>query len=169
MPSKTADLCDADACAQVCALQFHSWGRRRSFEGSIRTVCCDGDIGLIRRILSEPGTDCVLVVDGGGSLRRALFGDAMAAMAARHGWSGVIVHGAVRDAAEIDSMPLGVKALGVSPQRGTLGEAGEMDKPVKFGETEFTPGAWLVADSDGVVVLAQAPPDNKSQPRMEAA
>lgn len=158
MPSKTANLCDADVSARVCALQFQSWGLRRSFEGSIRTVQCDGDIGLIRRVLSEPGSACVLVVDGGGSLSRALFGDVMAAMASRNGWSGVIVHGAVRDVAEIDSMDLGVKALGVCPQRGTLGEAGEVDEPVTFGGTDFTPGRWLVADSDGVLVLDHAPP-----------
>jgi regulator of ribonuclease activity A len=158
MPSKTADLCDSDIGARVCALQWQSWGLRRSFEGSIRTVQCDGDIGLIRRVLSEQGSGGVLVVDGGGSLRRALFGDAMAAMASRNGWSGVIVHGAVRDVAEIESMDLGVKALGVCPQRATLGEAGKVDGPLTFGATDFTPGQWLVADSDGVVVLPNAPP-----------
>lgn len=157
MPVKTADLCDADDTAQPCVTQFHSWGRLWSFEGPIRTVRCYEEIGLIRRVLSEPGSGCVLVIDGGGSLRRALFGDVMAGAAIRNGWSGVIVHGAVRDAAEIDTMLLGVKALGVCPRRGALSEAGQADVPVAFGEATFIPGHWLVADNDGVVVLAHAP------------
>ena len=36
----------------------------------------------------------MLVVDGGGSLERALMGDMIAAIAADNGWAGVVINGA---------------------------------------------------------------------------
>jgi regulator of ribonuclease activity A len=154
---KTADLCDARDDVRVCRTQFLSWGRSRSFEGPIRTVECFEDIALIRRLTEHAGGGAVLVIDGRGSVERALFGDAMAARMLGNGWVGVVVHGAIRDVAEIDSMQIGVKAVGTCPQRGSLRGDGGIDVPVSFGGTTFVPGEWLVADDDGVVLLAQRP------------
>jgi regulator of ribonuclease activity A len=129
----------------------------RAVEGVVRTVACFQDILLIRETLEQDGQGAILVIDGGGSLERALFGDAMAARMVHNRWAGVIVNGAVRDVAEIDSLPIAVKALGTCPRRGgTLGE-GRVDVPVSFGGVTFMPGAWLIADDDGVVVLPQRP------------
>lgn len=55
----------------------------------------------VRSTLSEPGGGKVLVVDGGGSLRRALFGDNIAALAVQNGWAGVIIYGAIRDSEQV--------------------------------------------------------------------
>ncbi|MCZ9339877.1 S-adenosylmethionine--2-demethylmenaquinone methyltransferase, partial [Streptomyces sp. TRM76130] len=62
----------------------------------------------MREALSRPGQGRVLVVDGAGSLRTALLGDAMADLARDNGWAGVIVHGAVRDVARLREADLGV-------------------------------------------------------------
>jgi regulator of ribonuclease activity A len=118
MVAKTADLCDEHEGVQCCACQFRSSGRRRAFSGRIRTLRCHEDIHLLRQMVSEPGAGCVLVVDGGGSLNRALFGDTMAANAAKNGWAGVVVNGAARDVAEIENIDIGLKALGLNPRRG---------------------------------------------------
>ena len=153
MTPKTSDLCDACEAALACALPFRGYGRRRAFAGTIRTIRCHEDIALMRDVIGQPGHDRVLVIDGGGSLARALFGDVMAAMAAGNGWSGLVINGAIRDAVEIDTMDLGVKALGTVPRRGERSGAGEVDVPVHFGGITFTPGHRLVADEDGVIVL----------------
>ena len=157
--AKTADLCDEHENVQACACQFRTWGRRRAFSGRIRTLRCHEDIALLRQLVSEPGAGCVLVVDGGGSLNRALFGDTMAANAAKNGWAGVVVNGAARDVAEIDGIDIGLKALGLNPKRGEKKGTGEIDVPVSFGNATFTPGRWLVADEDGVVVLPEGMTD----------
>jgi regulator of ribonuclease activity A len=154
---KTADLCDARPDAQACRSRFVGWGRRRAFEGRIRTVACRGEIGLIRQVVAQPGNDCVLVIDTGGAFDCAVFGDTMAANVVRNGWSGVVVHGVIRDVAEIDAMQIGVKALGTHPRRGVLADGGRIDVPVTFGDVTFVPGAWLVADEDGVVVVPERP------------
>lgn len=157
MSTRTADVCDAYEDAGVCRTRFLSWGGRQAVEGAVRTVECFEDITLIRQTLEQDGQGAVLVIDGRGSLERALFGDAMAARMIPNGWAGVIVNGAVRDVAQIDSLPIAVKALGTCPQRGrTLGE-GRVDVPVSFGGVTFVPGAWLIADDDGLVVLPQRP------------
>lgn len=57
----------------------------------------------------------MLVVDGGGSVRRALVGGNLAAAAERNGWAGIVVHGCVRDAAELREAKVGIAALGLMP------------------------------------------------------
>lgn len=153
MTLKTSDLCDACDEALPCALAFRGWGQRRAFAGNIRTLRVLEDIALMRDMVSSDGQGQVLVIDGGGSLRRAIFGDVMAAVASRNGWAGLVIHGAIRDGVEIDAMDIGVKALGTVSKRGTRSGEGEVDVPVSFGGVTFTPGCRLVADEDGVIVL----------------
>lgn len=150
---KTTDICDACSDAQACELPFLGFGRRRAFAGAIRTLRYDGGFRAVRDLLQQRGEGQVLVIDGAGLAWRALFGDIMAALACRNGWEGVVVHGAIRDRAEIDGMDIGVKALATVPRRADIGGPGEVGAPVRFGGVVFTPGARLVADDDGVVVL----------------
>ena len=155
MTLKTSDLCDACEAAEPCALPLRGWGRRRAFAGNIRTLRVHEDIALMRDLVSQPAQGQVLVIDGGGSLARALFGDVMAALAARNGWAGLVIHGAIRDGVEIDQMDVGVKALGTVPKRGGRSGAGEVDVPVTFGGVTFHPGRRVVADEDGVILLPE--------------
>lgn len=150
---KTTDLCDAHDDVQACAVLFQSYGLRRAFTGPMRTLRCFEDIGLMRDTVSQPGHGQVLVIDGGGSISRALFGDVMAELASRNGWAGLVIHGVVRDANELNAIAIGVKALGTVPRRGSRTGAGERDVPLHFGGVIFTPGDHLVADADGVIVL----------------
>ena len=152
---KTADLCDALDAAQACTAQFRGFGRRRAFAGPIRTVRCFEDIVEMRQLVNEPGNGGVLVVDGGGSLERAIFGDSMAALTMKNGWAGIIVYGAVRDVAEIDAMDIGLKALGTVAKRGERHGGGTIDAPITFGGVTFVTGRYVVADDDGVVVLPE--------------
>jgi regulator of ribonuclease activity A len=153
----TADLVDAHGdTLQSCDLQFRDLGGRRRFHGEVRTVRCHEDNALLRSVLSTPGDGAVLVIDGGGSLHTALVGDVIAGLAVDNGWSGVVVHGAVRDSAALGDLDLGVKALGTNPRKSAKTGAGEVDVAVTFGGVAFTPGDALWADEDGVVVLAAA-------------
>ncbi|WP_372451386.1 ribonuclease E activity regulator RraA [Pseudonocardia oceani] len=159
---RTADLCDEhDDDLGSCDLQFRQFGGRSHFRGPATTVLCHEDNALIRAVLAEPGEGRVLVVDGGGSLHRALIGDVVAGLALRNGWSGIIVHGAVRDAAGLRTTDIGIKAVGTSPRRCTATGAGRRDVPVTFGGATFTPGADVVSDDDGVVVVGSVAPSGR--------
>src|SRR5690606_33013678 len=109
-----------------------------------------------RRALESPGAGAVLVVDGGGSLRTALVGDKLAALAFDNRWAGLVVWGCVRDSAAIDALDIGVRCLGTTPRRAAKRGFGEAGVPVAFGGVRFAPGAWLYADEDGILV-ADAP------------
>lgn len=149
----TADLCDQhETDTRSCETQFRQFGGRRAFHGRIATVRCFEENVLVKRVLSEPGNGGVLVVDGGGSLGAALIGDIIAGIALSNGWSGIIVHGAVRDVAALGRLEIGLKALGSNPRKSAKTGAGEVGTPVTFGGTTFEPGHWLYSDDDGVVV-----------------
>lgn len=152
--TSVADLSDEnEGQAQVLRLQMRDLGGRKAFSGPIRTVACHEDNSKVKAILATPGNGAVLVVDGGGSLNCALVGDMIAQSAVDHGWAGVVVHGAVRDAPVLATLDLGVKALGTMPLRSVRRDQGEIDVLVAFGGVIFTPGAQLFADDDGVIVL----------------
>ena len=152
----TADLCDEFGDAvQVAQPIFRDWGGASSFGGPIATLRVLEDNALVRTVLEAPGRGRVLVVDGGGSLRTALLGGNLAALAARNGWSGVVVHGGIRDAGALAATPIGVKALAAIPRKSRKTGAGERDVAVTFAGVSFEPGAYLYADGDGVIVAGR--------------
>jgi regulator of ribonuclease activity A len=153
MTIATADLYDERGEElQSLPLQLTSFGGAAAFDGRIRTVRCHEDNALLKSVLSTPGDGAVLVVDGGGSLGRALLGDVIAQLAVDNGWAGAVIHGAVRDRVALAAIPLGIKALGSNPRKSTKTGAGEADAVVAFGGAVFRPGAHLWADADGVLV-----------------
>ncbi|GFG71300.1 ribonuclease E activity regulator RraA [Mycolicibacter senuensis] len=150
----TADLVDdIGADVRSCDLQFRQLGGRTSFAGRISTVRCFEDNALLKAVLSEPGDGGVLVIDGAGSLHTALVGDVIAELARSNGWAGLIVHGAVRDAAMLRTLDIGVKALGTNPRKSTKTGAGERGVVVELGGVSFVPGELAYSDDDGIVVV----------------
>lgn len=149
----TCDLCDLhDAQVRVVELPLRDFGGRLAFNGIVSTVRATEDNSRVREAVEEPGQGRVLVIDGGGSMRRAMIGDLLAARAAENGWAGVVVFGAIRDSGAIGGLELGVKALGTCPRKTDKLGAGERDVDVEFGGVRIRPGDWLCADEDGVVV-----------------
>ncbi|MGJ4729752.1 ribonuclease E activity regulator RraA [Luteimonas sp. SDU101] len=154
----TCDLCDRlEGQARVLELPLRDYGGRVAFSGRISTVKALEDNSLVREAVAEPGHGRVLVVDGGGSLRRSMLGDMLAEMAVANGWSGVLVHGAIRDSGAIATLDLGVKALGTCPRKTDKLGQGLRDVPLAFGGVVIVPGQWLVADADGVVIVDEPP------------
>jgi regulator of ribonuclease activity A len=152
----TADLVDdIGPDVRSCDVQFRQFGGRTQFAGPISTVRCFQDNALLKSVLSEPGEGRVLVIDGGGSLHTALVGDVIAELARRTGWAGLIVNGAVRDAATLRDLDLGIKALGTNPRKSTKTGAGDRDVVLDIGGVAFAPGEFAFSDDDGIVVTAR--------------
>jgi regulator of ribonuclease activity A len=153
MTPSTPDLCDRFGdLLQVAEPRFRDYGGTVAFAGTIETLKVSEDNALVRRVLETHGRGRVLVVDGGGSLRTALVGGNLAALAQGNGWSGLVVHGCIRDAAELAATPIGVKALQAVPRKSAKDGAGERGVVVTFAGISFRSGAWLYADKDGIVV-----------------
>jgi len=157
MPFKTADLCDQfSAELQIAEPVFRSFGGRRSFSGPTSTIKCFEDNSRVKEAVGEPGNGRVLVVDGGGSRRCALLGDMLAKQAADNGWAGVVIHGCVRDAADMAGFELGVLALAALPLRSEKKGEGQRDVTVEIAGARIHPGDFVYVDEDGMIVARRA-------------
>ena len=153
----TPDLYDDfEDIATTCSVQFRDFGGKKQFSGKIRTVKCRNDNQLFRALMDEPGEGAVAVVDGKSSTEVALIGDIIAAKAAKNGWSGVVILGAVRDVAELAKIDLGVKALGTNPAKSIKRGQGAVDVVLHFGGARFEPGHFIYCDENGLLIAPQA-------------
>ncbi len=155
----TCDLCDAhkgddSGAFRVLPPVFREFGARSRFAGPVVTVKCFEDNTPVKRALEGPGEGRVLVVDGGGSLRRALVGGNIGAAAARNGWAGVVIDGCVRDVAELRVCEVGIRALASMPLPTERKADGQTGVVVQVQGVWVRPGDWLYADEDGIVVSA---------------
>jgi len=155
MTFKTADLCDDhEGKVSVAEPLFADFGGNISFCGKIFTIKCFEDNSLVREAQKTPGEGRVLVIDGGGSIRRALVGDLLAQAGADNNWSGIVVNGCIRDSEVIATIKIGCKALGTLPMKTDKKGIGEQDLSVHFADVDFVPGHYLYADEDGIIVSA---------------
>ncbi|WP_114788058.1 ribonuclease E activity regulator RraA [Vibrio tetraodonis] len=153
MEYNTSALCDIYS-EQVDVLEpmFSNFGGSASFAGQITTVKCFEDNGLIREVLEQDGLGRILLIDGGGSLRRALIDAELAAIAEENEWEGILVYGCVREVDELEDMSLGIQALASIPVGATSQGVGEVDVAVNFGGVTFLPEDYLYADNTGVII-----------------
>lgn len=161
MTVATCDLCDLHkndmgGAFRVLPPVFRDFGAARSFSGPVFTVQCFEDNSLVKAAVDGPGQGRVLVVDGGGSLRRALLGGNLGAAAVKNGWAGIVIDGCVRDVAELAAMPIGIRALAAMPLPTEKRNQGQTDVTVRLQGVWVQPGDWLYADADGMVVSATA-------------
>ncbi len=152
----TADLCDRFADRenfQVAESILRHFGGKQQFCGQITTLKVFEDNSLVRSTLEEAGYSRVLVIDGGGSKRCALFGDTLAELAVKNAWEGIVVYGCVRSAEMIAQMPIGVMALNTHPLRSRKHGQGDRDVMITFAGVNFKKDHYLYADHDGIVVF----------------
>lgn len=153
MSFSTPDLCD-DYPEQVRVLEpmMGNFGGRESFGGEVVTIKCHEDNSLVKEHAGNPGQGKVMVVDGGGSMRRALLGDMIAENAVKNGWEGIIIYGCVRDVDALVTLDLGVQALASIPLKTDKRGIGDFNVPITFGGVTFNPGDYVYADNNGVIV-----------------
>ena len=90
MTFATTDLCDDhaamldDGTLAVLPPVYRAFGQRVRFSGPATTLQVFEDNALVRSTLETPGQGHVLVIDGGGSLRRALVGGQLGVLADIH-------------------------------------------------------------------------------------
>ena len=153
----TPDLCDQYEGNKSIDLRildsiFHSYGGRTQFYGQVVTIKCFEDNSIVKQLVGTPGAGRVIVMDGGGSLRRAVLGDMLGAKAVENGWSGLIINGCVRDADELHAIDLGVKALNTHPMKTDKRGLGDRDVEVSFAGQIIRPDDWIYADNNGIIV-----------------
>jgi regulator of ribonuclease activity A len=157
---RTADICDSHReDARICEIQFRDVGGRNHFHGEIVCLSTYEDNSGLRAVLDQGGEGKVLVVDGRGSMRRALCGGNIAKEAFGFGWEGMVFNGAIRDSHEFEVLDFGVKTLGLTAMPPHHVTPMVREASVTFGGIVFNTGDYLYADQDCVIVLDQ--PDHE--------
>lgn len=155
MEYNTSQLCDTYAdLIDVIDPIFSNYGGRHSFGGKVVTIKCFEGTGLIEKITACDGTGKVLVIDGGGSTRRALIDINIAEAAANNGWEGIICYGSVRDVDAIEEIDLGIQGLVSIPVGANDNKFGESDIAINFGGVTILPDDYIYADNTGVILSA---------------
>ena len=147
------DLCDQYGDSlRVLSPMLKNFGGNNCFHGKISTIKCHEDNSFVADAVREEGDGSVLVVDGGGSLRCALLGDNLAAIAASNSWAGIVLFGCVRDVVALKDISLGIQAIAPHPMKSVKRQVGLRDVEVSFGGVSFIPGQYVYADDNGVIV-----------------
>lgn len=113
-----------------------------------------GDNLILHHALTKARPGDVLVVDAKGYLEAGPWGDILSEAAMLRGLSGLVIDGAVRDAAAIEEMGFPVFCRGLSIKGTGKNQPGVVGAPVIVGGTLVRTGDVIVGDRDGVVVVA---------------
>ncbi|MFT5813474.1 MAG: regulator of ribonuclease activity A [Psychroserpens sp.] len=153
MEYNTSELCDIYTdLIDVLEPVFSNYGGRSSFGGKVVTVKCFEDNGLIAELVETEGTGKVLVIDGGGSTRRALININIAVQAAKNNWEGIICYGSVRDVDALEDIDIGIQGLLSIPVGASSSDIGESDLAINFAGVTFLPDDHIYADNTGVIL-----------------
>lgn len=153
MDFDTSILCDYyPEDVNVVEPIFTNFGGITSFSGQVITVKCFEDNGLLYDIFQNDGTGKVLVIDGGGSVRRALIDAELAYIAIKNNWQGIIVYGAVRQVDSLADAEIGIQAIAAIPVGAEDQSIGETDIKVNFAGVTFFSGDFIYADNTGIIL-----------------
>jgi regulator of ribonuclease activity A len=153
MEYNTSELCDIYTdLIDVLEPLFSNYGGKSSFGGKVVTVKCFENNGLIAELADTDGTGRVLVIDGGGSTRRALINMSIAEQAAKNNWEGIICFGSVRDVDALEDIDIGIQGLLSIPVGASTSQIGESDLAINFAGVTFLPDDHIYADNTGVIL-----------------
>ena len=149
-----ANISDCMARLSAAGPRLRPMHQGGDLAGPALTVKCrPGDNLMIHKALTMAQPGDVIVVDAGGDLTNALFGEIMVATAVRLSLAGVVLNGAVRDSAEISRGQFPLFAAGVTHRGPYKDGPGEINVPVSIDGMVIHPGDLIVGDADGLLCV----------------
>ena len=133
-------------------VDFNTYGKKGLISGKIQTVKCLNDNSKVREVLSNDGTNSVLIVDGEASKEVALIGDKVASIAKEYKWKAIVINGYIRDVEHLHNIDLGIYALGASPRKSKKENKGEISIDIVLQGVEIKPGYWAYIDQNGIII-----------------
>jgi 4-hydroxy-4-methyl-2-oxoglutarate aldolase len=123
--------------------------------GSALTVRCQPADNLTLHAaiaLAQPGD--VIVADVGACLEAGHWGEITTVAAQNRGVAGLVINGGVRDVAPIGRRGFAVFAAAISMKATVKATPGLINHPIVCGGVAIYPGDLVLADDDGVVIVA---------------
>ena len=113
-----------------------------------------GDNLFIHKALQMLKPGDVLVVDGGGDISRALFGEIMMTVAKSKGAIGCVFDSAIRDVDAFEKHQFPCWARGVNMRGPYKDGPGSINIPISIGGMVINPGDIILGDCDGIIALS---------------
>ena len=133
-----------------------AWPGARLAGPAFTAECPAGDNLAVHVAVAEAPPGAALVVDCTAEPGRGYWGEVLTTGAEARGLAGLVLDGGVRDVDALAAHRFPVFSALVA-LRGAAKEAGgTVGGPVTIGDVTVQPGDWVVADADGVVVIAAA-------------
>lgn len=126
-----------------------------AFCGNAVTVSVrSGDNLMIHKALQMLKPGDVLVVDGGGDVSRALFGEIMMTVAMAKGAVACVFDGAIRDVDAFEKHQFPCYARGVTMRGPYKDGPGSINTSISIGGMVVNPGDVVLGDCDGIIALS---------------
>lgn len=153
-PLPTAEVADAAGDLVAMSARIRPIWRGARLSGPAFTVRTPpGEHQAVRNAAEQAPPGSVIVIDAGGELERALWGDRMARLASERGIAGLVIDGAVRDVDGIEALAFPVFAAGCCPTPPNRDQPGGLRIEITCGGMRVRPGDIIYGDTDGVVVI----------------
>jgi 4-hydroxy-4-methyl-2-oxoglutarate aldolase len=147
----------ADSGGRAMAPRIHAVWAGAMVAGPALTVHCEpGDNLAIHVAVASAPAGSVLVVDASSEPDHGYFGEVLTTAAQARGLAGLVIDGGVRDSLALERLRFPVFATGVAITAATKVRGGSSGEPVDVGDVRVNAGDWVVADADGVTVVAAA-------------
>ncbi len=123
---------------------------------AVTVICWPGDNLMIHAAVEQCAPGDIVVVTTTSPSADGSFGELLATSLRHRGVRGLVTTTGVRDVAALHEMGFPVFCAAVSAQGTVKATAGAVNVPVSVGGQRIAPGDAIVADDDGVVVVARS-------------
>ena len=118
---------------------------------TVKTMVADNLALHHAAAMAWPGA--AIVVDAGGHVDHAVWGELLHLSATKRGVVGVVIDGSARDLDDLRRSPVPMFCRGIVPAGPHKGWGGEINVAIQCGGCLVAPGDIVVGDDDGVAVV----------------
>ena len=137
-----------------------AWPAAHAFGPALTVQGAPGDNLALHHAVAGAERGEVIVLAVGEETGTAHCGDIVALAARERGVAGIVVDGAIRDRAQLESVGVPVFHLGASPRGPGKNGPGALRVPVTIRGVTVQPGDLVCADADGIAIVAPADADD---------
>ena len=130
-----------------------AWPGARLAGPAYPVTCSPADNLAVHAAVAEAPAGSVLVV-AADPPERGYWGEVLTTAAEARGIIGLVIDGGVRDVGALEAHGFPVFSAGIALQGAVKERGGRIGSPTRVGDVEVAAGDWVVADRDGVTVIA---------------